>query len=182
MRRLRTGSACFVAAIMILSFAWRLPGAPVLPRPEKVPDKAMSLANLERVRLEILPLTPDALGLGLTQEQLRDAWKNHLEAAEVTVVDDEEAPKLSLHLKVLADRNEGDHFAYGLFMTLEQEVQVVRLDRTLVVPTYVANVLGIESEANIREDLTSLTSFMARKFMRQLEEATAQAEREADAE
>jgi len=179
MSRFNFAAMILVALVVTLSSAWRLAGAPLLPRPEKVSDRAMSLAGLESVRLDIVLLSSDAQGLEITAEKMYRDWKNLLEAAGVEVVENDEAPFLSLHLKVLADQAAAGHFAYGLFLTLDQAAHLPRLDRTLTVPTYVANVLGIASEADIREDLASVQAFMARKFLRQLEGATAEVERDA---
>jgi hypothetical protein len=94
MKRSLPKASWLVAAVVVLSITWLVPADPILPDRDMQPDKVLTLAHIEKVRLEILPMTEAVRDLGLSKKRLRLEWKTQLETAGVKVVDDEAAPGL----------------------------------------------------------------------------------------
>ena len=72
---------------------------PVLPSAPKLPDQMLSLAAVQQVRIGIDLLPLPLKKMGITDESIRQRWREQLAEAGYKVVDpNDDAPKLNLRI------------------------------------------------------------------------------------
>src|SRR5690606_22827265 len=105
--------------------------APILPgRAVPEPD-VMSVANITRVRLFVHPINDARMeGIGFTTEAVEKQMRDRLRTTGIEVVDDGDAPLLSMRTLWIHEPKVNEARGYLLLLRLEQPAQLPRLDRT----------------------------------------------------
>ena len=152
--------------------------APNLPAGGKVGDDVLSLAHISEVALDIQPLTRRLRDRGMTAEKVVDAWTEALSDAGIQVgEDDGETPVLRLETK--ASVEEGlTGICFASYLKVLQPVHVPRLNRTLMVPTYVYVMGGMDSEQALADTATTAMNILLNGFVDRVELASGRVELE----
>lgn len=146
--------------------------APTLPRGKKVGDDVLSLAHLTEVALDIQPLTQCLKDRGMTAGKVAAAWSEALSDAGIGVVEpDAGTPVLRLETKATTDP-ELTGTCFAAYLKVLQEVHVSRLNRTLMVPTYVYVMGGMDRERVLADTATAAINILLNGFIDHAELAT----------
>ncbi|MAE66926.1 MAG: hypothetical protein CMJ18_21925 [Phycisphaeraceae bacterium] len=119
--------------------------APFSPGSSTLPDEQRSLAGIRQVHLRISEIPLDLETIGLTAERIRTQCKKKLADAGIELLDESQAPFLSLTIMGGIEPDAPEAIGFVLLMELEQAVYIERLRQTLEVPTYTKMFMVIET-------------------------------------
>lgn len=152
--------------------------APTLPRGQRVGDDVLSLAHLAEVALDIQPLTRCLKDRGMTAGKVTAGWSEALADAGIGVIEaDPDTPVLRLETKATTDP-ELTGTCFAAYLKVLQAVHVPRLNRTLMVPTYVYVMGGMDRERVLADTATAAINILLNGFIDHVELATAQLTKE----
>jgi len=164
--------ALAIAACILLVSTLSTPAAPYLPAKVKLAGDVRSLAGLTAVRLEASQRAKELIDAGLTGIAIEQQARQQLSQgmAEMTVVEDADAPLLKIEVYGGIESNVPDALAFLISVKLIQTVHVARTDETLEVPTYTMVRGGVDKlawarRATEREIRSVLDTFMMDRMM-----------------
>lgn len=160
------------AAVILLSFALiAVTAAPLLPSRPALADDVRSMADLERVVLEIVTMPPPLREAGIVAAHIRKRWRVKLAEAGIEVVE-YDAPTLRLQVQHLVDEDVPDAAGLLALLTLSQEVSITRLDERLTLPSYTAYAAGIDAGDQIGPSFRPAILGMVDSFIAKVRQAT----------
>ncbi len=145
--------------------------APITYRPMVLPDAIRSMAELERVRVVVEPMSPEFQDLGLTPPRLRIQITHSLERAGIEVVTDddlkpgEKVPLIALHGSLSRDPSVQDATGVLIIIKLEQHAHIKRLDEEMIVPTAFAWSHDIRDDATLETGIRSAIESAINRFV-----------------
>ncbi len=180
MNLLRIRLALIAVLLLLPATALVCISAPSLPGEAKLGDDVLSLAHITEVALDIQPLTRRLRDRGMSAAKIAAVWSETLADAGIHVADDDgKTPVLRLETK--ASVEEGlTGICFASYLKVLQPVHVPRLDRTLMVPTYVYVMGGMDSEQALSDTATAALNILLNGFVDRVALATARVEREAE--
>ena len=150
--------------------------APVLPTRRALPREVLSLAGLTDVQLDLKPFPEALLDAGVQRDQVEASWRKQLAAAGIEVTTEPDAPTLSLRVDVVTERSVPSAMTTLVFISLEQDVQLKRLERDMVLPTFTHYSVNLESKDRMNKMFRPLIDGVLGKFIMLVERATKQGE------
>lgn len=162
------------AALVLILAGLSVWAAPLLPQRLHLTDEIRSLARLERVELNIAHISPTLREVGVDAIAVRESWKQRLEDAGVAIEESDDLPKLQLVGTALLDKGTPDSIGYCFIISLEQGVEVDRLNQKLSLPTWTGVYTGMKHSDEIAEELDRLLSRIIEEFVYRIELATKQ--------
>lgn len=147
MRKRSLSRSLILLSVLCLVLAAASPGGPFAPGGRPIPDQQRSLAGIRQVHLRISQIPADLETIGLTTERIRTQWENKLSENGIELLEQSQAPFLSLTIMGGIEPDAPDAIGFVLLLELEQSVYLERLDQTLEVPTYTKMFMGIETIA-----------------------------------
>lgn len=127
---------------------------PVLPSAPKLPDQMLSLAAVQQVRIGIDLLPLPLKKMGITDESIRQRWREQLAEAGYKVVDpNDDAPKLNLRIMYVTDPDVAGAIAYTCVLTVEQSARIGLAEEPLNVPTFLTAVMALETEEKVKRSI-----------------------------
>ena len=127
---------------VLLGATLMAPGDSIVGKPFS--DEHLSLSGLKEVRLNIREMPKELEQAGLNAAEILERWTTMLQEAGLHVVDDPEAPMLSLLTLGGLDPIRDDILIFVFLLELNQRVRIERLKEFLVVPTYTKLFIGVE--------------------------------------
>ena len=164
-----TGFLAVVGAVALAVVA-----APVLPARPVLPTEVLSLAGLSQVQLDLKPFPDELLDADVRRDQVKASWRKRLARAGIEVTTEPDAPTLSLRVDVVTERSVPAAMTTLVFISLEQDVQVKRLGRDTVLPTFTHYSVNLESKDRMTELFGPLIDGVLDKFIMLVERATKQ--------
>lgn len=164
--RIRVDCAALTVVLLTAFTALTLRAAPFAPVQASVTPTVRSLAELKRMRIEMEAVMQAVEEVNVSLERLREVCTGRLEQAGYAVVEEPDAPLLRVNVTAVLDEGESGMCAYGLFLTLEQMATVPRIDLSGRMPTFAANVVGIEARENVKVDVEEAAKFLINWFLR----------------
>ncbi len=160
----------FIATAVSFAITLVAVSAPFLPPPPRVSDETLSLARVEKVRLEIAPLAAQLANVGLSAKRIEADWREKLTAAGIKVAnDDPQAPRLRLQTKATDDEDLPGGTGFSSYLKLYQRVHVPRLNRKLEVPTFTYLMGGIENAEDLAAATQQSLDIVIIRFIEQVE-------------
>lgn len=144
-----------MVVLIVLTIAVVAWSAPVKELPRRnIPPQIHSLASLDRISIAFaIPLPDELRRAGLSEQEILAACAKELSDAGFEIVADRDAPQLRFVVIFATDDQDPQQRGYALLATLDQAVRVQRLDRTLMLPTYVDLVVGLDPKAQLKRQL-----------------------------
>ncbi len=171
--------ATIVIAAVAGVYTWRAAGAPILPAQAKLPQKVLSLAGIRTVTLQVAPMPPELEAVGLSAGKVTNQWKVILDEAGIEVIaDDHErarsVPLIELESSTSTDEDLPGGVAFIGSVSVHQKVYVERLDRTMLVPTYVDAILGVDKDPDLAVTAEAAFAILVENFLTRMSRASAQ--------
>lgn len=129
-----------------------------------VRDTVRSLGQIDEIRIGDITNSKRALKVGLTSRQIERTWTERLEQTGFTLVESDEAPKLSLLATAIAHPEIHDVRTYLCLLSLEQPVHIKRLEQDMMLPTYTDFTVGIEKSHVLGKVLETDMKRLIEKF------------------
>jgi len=133
-----------------------LPAAPILPTRRNLPDEIRCLVGIDRVRLEIAPISAQMRGVGVSQEKINGIIRKGITGSDIRIVSDEDAPMLSVTLWPMHTPDLPKVFAVVVMIDIQQRVALLRRDgdkMTLPTTSIMARNIGrMRQRGRILED------------------------------
>jgi hypothetical protein len=146
--------------------------APRLPSGPNLTDGELSLAHITKVRLDVEPLNHLLQDTTLTRKRITDAWTETLASVGIEVVDDDpEVPVLKLSTKASVEKQLTGR-CFATYLEVIQPVYIKRLDRTLMVTTFIYVMGGIDSEQNLSGTVWTAFNILVNGFIERVNLAT----------
>ena len=160
--------AAAVGTITLLATA-----APFVPPQVALPAELLSMAQLERVRVEVSELPDIFEKAGLTRDKVVQTLRVELRGAGVAVEDDPDLPRLVVTLASLRDGAQPDAVGVYIVFGLHQAVTLHRLGRDMVVPTATLATGRLTSRAHLATTLRRELDQMVQRLTRSIRQASA---------
>ncbi|MAE62700.1 MAG: hypothetical protein CMJ18_00385 [Phycisphaeraceae bacterium] len=134
----RTSLICIVASITVLS-TWALVRSAPEMNTGRASDITLSLARIDRIGLLVADMPETLTDTGITNDQIIENWTGRLAKIGIEVVaPDRKVPVLELRiLSGTPPQLSDDVVLTTVTLTLRQPATIERVERTLIVPTYV---------------------------------------------
>ena len=168
-------SQMFVFRLMLVGvvasigfMAWSAPITMLGP----LSGEVRSLAHLNKVRLIVERLPPAIYDAGIRVDRVGKSWKERLVEAGIAVVDDADAPSLRVMVVAATDETVKDAIAYSLIITLEQPVQIPRIDLNVRIPTWTGVNLFVRAKDELPQTFHRAMNAAFDKFVRRTRMAT----------
>lgn len=164
----------FAATLLLLLATWSRT-APVMPSRPLAKGSVLSLAKIEKVNLDIRSIPRMLESEGIRPASVRGKWSQMLqdEGIAVTAKDqfDESVPTLELKVLVGKDEKIPNAVLCYLEVRLNQSARFERLDRELVVPTYVKASATMEAQEDLASAIRTSLRTMLKSFVRDVRKA-----------
>jgi len=161
-----------VAAASIVLTAWICRAVPILPEEVKLSNEILSLADLNRLHVEltVMPDTPQDKNLptGAMVERVEDALEQR--GIEVTNAERAEAT-LQINLLLFTNADQPEMICAAFHLSLEQSVELKRIGKQSVVPTYALVHGMLTTRKTMRHDLNVLLEAIVNFFARRVQAA-----------
>ncbi len=155
MRKRTRATGKVMTLLMVLTIAVVAWSAPIKETPQRaIPPQVYSLADLDRISVGFaLPLPDELRSAGMTEQKILAACAKELSDAGFEIVADADAPRLQMIAILATDDLSPNQRGYALLATIDQPVRVQRLEQTLVLPTYVDLVVGLNAKVQMKRQL-----------------------------
>jgi hypothetical protein len=164
MRRATVITSIFCLAILYgLGIATR--AAPFLLESREIHDQIRSLANVKRIELTIEPMPADIEAAGVSAKSMRRSLSRRLKDAGFVVTQGEDGPVLRFRIATATHDTVPQGIAINLYMALHQRVRIHEIDEDLMVPTWMQNLVGLETMQNVGEAVTEQADVMIDTFI-----------------
>ncbi|MAE63777.1 MAG: hypothetical protein CMJ18_05850 [Phycisphaeraceae bacterium] len=133
--------------------------APILQKPEKMPDELRALGRIRKVGLRVGLLDDYLQDIGIGKKDLLDPARAVLEQSGFEPVEEETTPRIDI--KSITMRNGRYEGAVGfvIFIDFVQRARVLRLDTDLNLPTATLPCFGLVDKDDLKERIrTEITS------------------------
>lgn len=148
--------------LMLGLFAW---SAPLVPKRALPSDQVLSLSRLKKIRLQVGALPVELVNAGLTVEDIKTKWQQRLVDAGFEVTKETDAP--TIELRTITDPRLPDAIAINPYLLLHQPVNITRIDRELMLPTYAHVLVGLEPKNNLLKPTQEVLDEMMKAFIDQ---------------
>ena len=126
------------------------------------------------IAVDLKPFPDELLDADVRRDQVKASWRKRLARAGIEVTTEPDAPTLSLRVDVVTERSVPAAMTTLVFISLEQDVQVKRLGRDTVLPTFTHYSVNLESKDRMTELFGPLIDGVLDKFIMLVERATKQ--------
>lgn len=100
-----------------------------------------------------------------------------LDRAGIALLRDADVPLLAVLVWIVEEQRVPDAMAFNVWIELEQPARVLRVDRTLGVPTYACCVLGMDRTAHVADAVMATVGIVMRRLCDGVRSGTDAAER-----
>lgn len=146
---------------------------PLLPEKPNVPREVLSLAGLETVKLEVAPFPRPLLDAGILPGEVERRWQERLGEENIEVTTDPNDPTLKLRIDLVTDVSLPSAVVALIFITLEQDVHLKRLDRDIVLPTFTNYLVSLDTRERTMETMPTGIERVLEKFITMINRSTA---------
>jgi hypothetical protein len=158
-------------ALLLLAVAMAV-AAPILPAARRVPDTLRSLAALDRVALQIVPLPAPLVKMGMTHGKIEKSWRDKLKRAGIEITRERGAPALLLGVSYEVDDQVPDAVAALATLFFKQKTRIPRLGRDLHLPTYTMTTHVLARKGAMEEKFHKKVDEMMDDLLVKIREAT----------
>jgi len=136
----RLSNRTVLVGLILVLMVVAIQAAPILPQCLRLANEIRCLATISKVSIEIEPLPQLLLDAGVSSGRLEGVIRARLKAASIEVSQEDVMPRLVLKCVVVTDPAMPDAIAVILFLDVQQKVDLLRLNKQMVLPT--ATLLG----------------------------------------
>ena len=176
----RSGTWLCVGVFGITSgvLTWLCLAAPFLPAGRRLPDEVISLAGIDRVQVRVRPVARLLSQRGVTAELIERELEEGLERAGFEVVENEGVPTIEVKSLPVNDPAIPDAMAFDIQISVYQSVHIGRLNRKLVVPTYMDVNIALDRSDKIEDAAIACIAEVLGRFRDAVRVATRRVEAE----
>ncbi len=164
---------------LILLFSLHADAEPMRVKPMKVPDEALGLAGIDRLRLVVDTLPPELVDM---RRELEEMLREDIVHAGIELTTSRDAPRLQLQLQTSRSHAVPDGLAVGFVLVVYEPVRVERTDRRLILPSFSVSGVKQTTEDAAHEVVRKDVRLMIRFVMTLIEAATEVEQRREEAE
>ena len=162
------GAAAVVAALTLAAVA-----GPLLPEKPNIPREVLSLAQIKRIRLEVTPFPRLLTDAGILPDEVKRKWRQRLEKKGIEVTTNPNDPTLRLRIDLVAEPSLPSTLAALIFISLEQDVHLKRLDRDIVLPTFTNYLVSLDTRQRMIKTMPAGIGRVLEKFITMVKRGTA---------
>ena len=151
-----------ILAVLFTTTVW-MAAEPIIERNPKLPDEALSLRGLKKVRVAVDAVPEE---VNFSEAQIMEILRDALDDAGIKVSDDPKLPKFVVSVAVQKDPEDPEIIAFAIVPSVYQSVTVDRLDQRLTIPTFSGMTLGVmrsnESHKHFKKQLHGCLNYLIR--------------------
>jgi hypothetical protein len=170
MFRLKTITIAILAAGMLAATVWVCRAAPIVSRPV-VSDEILSLTGLDTFRIEVDAKSTAPGEIKLSAERITADIEKMVAQRGFKTSEQEDAAKLSIMIRLHGSPKYPDVIVCRFHFSLEQDVIVTRLNKTLRLPTYALVHSSLTDKDDAAKDVDRQIELLVRLFLTRVKSA-----------